>query len=305
MVRLLILLCAALLSAMPSLACEITTEARDTGIKAYVENGQACLKTPPEGFYFDANMEQNLVRRFNAERTKIGLAPLTIRTEMLPAARFHSMDMGYNAFFGHKSPNEKGHGFRISAFDRTQLLTKSAENVASYVAGETVCSDYAGNTISCEGLYEQLSPDPQTVEDYFFKGLMESEGHRANILDKDLTDTAVGIAYGNYGFYFTQVFSRPVGMLKTPLALEVKATKPVPAIATIPGWNFANFGLGGDDVPKDIFDNVVPMTELGDRTLYVRARTIETKEVASGLQQITRTLYATGPEMTVIAPTGS
>jgi uncharacterized protein YkwD len=283
----------------------MATEARDTNVKAYVDNAHTCLRELPEGFYFDTNMEQNLIRRFNAERTKIGLAPLRIRAEMLPAARFHSMDMGYNTFFGHKSPNEKGHGFRISAFDRTQLLTKSAENVASYVAGKTICSDYAGNTISCDGLYEQQSPDPQTVEDYFFKGLMESEGHRANILDKDVTDTAVGIAYGNYGFYFTQVFSRPVGQLENALPLVIQATEPVPATAIVSGWNVANFGLGGDSVPKDIFDNVVPLTELGNRTLYVRARRVQTKQTENGLQRTTRTLYATGPEMTVVPPRGS
>lgn len=305
MFRLFAIFCTAILIAAPSYACTMATEARDTNVKAYVENGQACLKDLPEGFYFDTNMELNLLRRFNAERAKIGLPPLSIRPEMLPAARFHSLDMGYNAFFGHKSPNEKGHGFRISAFDRTQLLTKSAENVASYRADKMICSDYAGNTISCDGLYERQAPDAQTVEDYFFTGLMESKGHRENILDKDVSETAIGVAYGNYGFYFTQVFSRPVGQLENPLPLEVRATQKVPAKATIPGWIFANFGLGGKNVPKDIFDNIVPVAERGNRTLFVRARTVQTRETADGLQQITRILYATGPEMTVVAPRGS
>ena len=42
------------------------------------------------------------------------------------------------------------------------------------------------------------------------RGWMDSPGHRANILDRDLTQIGVGRAEGgSYGVYWTQVFGTP------------------------------------------------------------------------------------------------
>ncbi|WP_279581372.1 CAP domain-containing protein [Fodinicola feengrottensis] len=41
-------------------------------------------------------------------------------------------------------------------------------------------------------------------------GWMNSPGHRANILDGELTEIGVGLAAGgSYGTYWTQVFGTP------------------------------------------------------------------------------------------------
>jgi uncharacterized protein YkwD len=42
------------------------------------------------------------------------------------------------------------------------------------------------------------------------RGWMDSPGHRANILDRDLTQIGVGrVEGGSYGVYWTQVFGAP------------------------------------------------------------------------------------------------
>ena len=62
----------------------------------------------------------------NGERTSRGLKPLRFRPELLDAARFQSLDMAYNDFFGHQSPDGRHHDARVAAFDRSALVEYSA-----------------------------------------------------------------------------------------------------------------------------------------------------------------------------------
>jgi uncharacterized YkwD family protein len=124
--------------------------------------------------------ENEMLRLVNEARSQNKLAPLAADTELANVARIKSQDMIDNNYFSHNSPK---YG---SPFDMMK------EFGVQYVqAGENI----AGNQ------------DVQKAH----TALMNSPGHRKNILSPDFTHIGVGISKGgSYGNMFTQMFiSKP------------------------------------------------------------------------------------------------
>ena len=113
--------------------------------------------------------EQEVVRLVNAERASYGLPALSIRADLCQYARVKSQDMHDSGYFSHTSPN---YG---SPFD----MMKSFGITYSH-AGENIAMGYS---------------TPEAV----VSAWMNSEGHRANILNANYTRLGVGfVAAGNY-----------------------------------------------------------------------------------------------------------
>ncbi len=120
--------------------------------------------------------EQQMLNLVNQERAKAGLQPLQADLELTKLARMKSQDMINRGYFDHNSPT---YG---SPFDMMK-----AHGVSYRTAGENI----AGN---------------QTVE-RAHTALMNSSGHRANILNANYTHVGIGIVEGGpYGMMFTQMF---------------------------------------------------------------------------------------------------
>lgn len=127
----------------------------------------------------DPDAEQEMLRLLNQERTSRGLPALELDPRLLPVARQHSEEMFRLKYFGHQSP------VLGSPFDRLQTAkisyTRAGENLA-----------YAHSVAIAH------------------RGLMESPGHRENILRPEFTRVAIGaISAGSYGRMFTQLFITP------------------------------------------------------------------------------------------------
>ncbi|WP_042401479.1 CAP domain-containing protein, partial [Geomicrobium sp. JCM 19037] len=124
-----------------------------------------------------SQFEQEVVDLTNEERTSRGLEPLEAYTDLSDVARVKSEDMRDNNYFSHDSPR---YGSPFDMMNEFGIDYRSAgENIA---AGQT-------------------SPE-QVVN-----GWMNSDGHRANILDPQYTHIGVGHAEGgSYGQYWTQMF---------------------------------------------------------------------------------------------------
>ena len=118
--------------------------------------------------------EQEVVRLVNAERAKHGLAALTEDWELSRVARYKSQDMHDNRYFAHNSPTY-GTPFRMLR----------AFGLSYRTAGENIAMGYAA---------------PAAV----VAGWMNSEGHRANILNSAYIK--IGIGYVADGHYWTQQF---------------------------------------------------------------------------------------------------
>ena len=199
MLRLLAIGLIALSGLLTAQACDMRAETRSVELTAYYENATACMQAPPEGLSFDAEIEALFLKRINRERQAAGLNPLRLRAALRPAARFHSLDMATNTFFEHRSPDGRKAGQRIAALDR-QLLSKStAENIAQF--GPVYCMDQNKTRVSCVGVPGFALPTADQVAKDLHEQLMDSEWHRANILNGDSTHVAIGVVRRDTGYY--------------------------------------------------------------------------------------------------------
>ena len=126
--------------------------------------------------------EERLVRLVNRDREKHGLAPLAIDNRLQDVARRHCEEMRETGVVAHLSPRTG------SAADRVK-----AGGVKSSVVLENVARAY--------GIGEAE------------EGLMNSPGHRANILSRDATHMAIGVVLGEdvagrRELFVTQLFIR-------------------------------------------------------------------------------------------------
>lgn len=122
--------------------------------------------------------EMKVLELVNAERAKYGLAALTWDNKLADVARAHSRDMAERNFFSHNNPDGK------TPFDR---IKAAGINYSS--AGENIAAG-------------QKTPE-EVVEAW-----MNSEGHRANILNASFKKLGVGYVTSNQGYktYWTQNF---------------------------------------------------------------------------------------------------
>ena len=125
---------------------------------------------------YRADLEQAMVNLVNQERAVVGLPALSVDPELTRLARMKSADMVLLNYFSHTSPT---YG---SPFD----MMREAGVPFTY-AGE--------NLASASSL--ALAHD----------GLMQSSGHRANILRLEFTHIGIGVVEGGqFGLVFTQMF---------------------------------------------------------------------------------------------------
>lgn len=125
----------------------------------------------------DLDSEKQMITYLNRERKKSGLSNLSLDTQLTNAARAHAKDMLKRGYFSHYTPEG------ISPFDRLERhsisYTTAAENLA-------------------------FAPEAGLA----FTGLMNSTGHRKNILDSDFHKVGIGVIdAGIYGKMFVQEFT--------------------------------------------------------------------------------------------------
>lgn len=122
-------------------------------------------------------LEQEMLELLNRERTTAGLAPLHVDMRLVDLARKKSRDMIDRNYFSHQSPT---YG---SPFDMMR-----AAGIEYKYAGENIAG-------------------APTVEKAH-AALMNSEGHRRNIMNRNFTRVGIGIVEGGpYGLMVTQMFT--------------------------------------------------------------------------------------------------
>ena len=123
-----------------------------------------------------ADLEAKMLEMVNKERSKHGLNSLKADPELTEVARAHSRDMFARSYFSHYTPDGK------DPFDRMR-----AAGVNFLTAGENLALAKTLNIAHT--------------------GLMNSPGHRANILNKSFGRVGIGIIDGGiYGLMISQEF---------------------------------------------------------------------------------------------------
>lgn len=222
--RALILVLAGLLMAAPALACNMSIQSRPGLVAPYVEAARACLAAPSVGFSFDAELEAGFLRLVNEERAAHGLKPLSLRSELEAPARFHSLDMAVNGFFGHVGPDGREPDARIASLDRRAFADFSAENVATL--------SRTGGTLGAKFALKRLH-----------ENLMESPGHRKNILHPKATHAAFGVVRTRNGVWVTQLFLRVTGTLAEEAPLHLPERPRLAAPGGLKDWRFVRYDL--------------------------------------------------------------
>lgn len=142
------------------------------------ESGEGrTLPFKPSRTSVDELAEAQMLVLVNEERAKVGAPPLVIDEALIRSARLHSEDMWERQYFAHENPDGKSPFDRMLAADAVFLL--AGENLA-------------------------LAPTTQLAH----VGLMNSPGHRRNILDPNFRRVGIGIIDGGiYGKMVTQNFA--------------------------------------------------------------------------------------------------
>lgn len=234
--RAFLLALAALTAGLPAMACQLGMTGRGEAVADYVEQVRPCLTMLPEGYAFDADMEREFLDRVNLARREAGLPPLVYRAALRNTARFHSLDMAYNDFFGHVGPDGRAPQDRIAALDRRAIIQYSAENVAMV---EVVRGRWNLNRKAVDRLHQNL---------------MDSPGHRANILSEEATHVAMGVVRTETGVWVTQNFLNLSGSLVRDVPVRMRAGDRVAQMPVLNGWKFRKFAAelpGGDVLPMD------------------------------------------------------
>jgi len=113
----------------------------------------------------DPSLESQMLDLINQERTSRGIKPLQADPELVPVARAHAADMFARGYFSHYTPEGKDPFQRMS--DAGIRFRTAGENLA-------------------------LAPTLQIAH----TGLMNSPGHRANILNPNFGRVGIGIMTG-------------------------------------------------------------------------------------------------------------
>lgn len=125
----------------------------------------------------DETSEAQIFALVNNERKSRGIHELEWRPELVPVARAHATDMWERSYFGHISPEGEDLGGRLGK-----------AGISFLAAGENLA----------------LAPTVSTAH----TGLMNSPGHRENILSTDFNRFGVGVIdNGVYGKIVVQVFT--------------------------------------------------------------------------------------------------
>ena len=125
----------------------------------------------------DQTSEQAMLQMVNSERTSWGIPMLSFSQSLTTVGIAHCQDMFAKGYFSHYSQNG------LSPFDR--------------MAEANITYNFAGENLA-------LAPSV----DLAMKGLMQSPGHKANILSTDFRKIGIGVVNGGiYGEMFCQEFT--------------------------------------------------------------------------------------------------
>ena len=145
-------------------------------------------------------IELDLFNLVNAEREKLGLAPVRFSPLLSFLARKHSQDMALREDISHLSTSGETYSDRL--VEAGFYFIKNGENVA----------------------YSETF-----IPEFIHQGFMDSPGHRANVLDPDFDELGIGVVFiKDKGYYVTQDFVRalaPKGRIEAEAEVEENINK--------------------------------------------------------------------------------
>lgn len=169
-------------------------------LSSYVAEASVCISQADN---IDLAIAQGLMAEINAERTAIGVSPLTRRASLDMAAQAHALDMSVRIYADHIDQEGRDHLHRIRAFDRTMLVGASGSNVT--------VSPAAGDL---NAVHEKLKQDAFSVDNM----------HRGSF-----TDVGIGVVEQDGQYYVVQIFAAAEGDFDKAIPISAKGSQPLNA----------------------------------------------------------------------------
>lgn len=166
---------------------QITPEQLSKGLNEYIAEA---TKEPDI-----STIEQLTFQKVNAIRG----SNLKWNSQLASIARSHSEDMASRNFFDHDNPDGDGPTERAKKAGIQTEIDKGA-----YIAvgiGENISMVPTGNVIGCGSVYTE-----EEIADCAAEGWRDSPGHYANIIDREYTETGMGVGVSGSTYYLTQTF---------------------------------------------------------------------------------------------------
>lgn len=235
--------------------------------------------------------EQEMLALINLRRLENGnLPPLKHVDQLSNAARYHAADMVQDAYFDHDTYDRSGGSlvFRCGFGDRIGGFYPGWQNIAENIA--------AGYGTSQQAM----------------AALMNSAGHRANILSTTVWEMGAGYHGGGpYGHYWGQDFGRRRNVFPLIINREaVSTTSPNVQLYLYGGWSEVRLrNENGSFGPWQPFANSMAWTlstgPAGTRTVYAEMRTGATSTGAADEIFLTTALATNSPPATAMPPTAT
>lgn len=130
----------------------------------------------PDDIERDREAAEEIFEKVNASRVEAGLQPLRWSDDLADVGARHAREMYVEGYFAHESPQTGSVGDRLRA-----------AGISYRLAGENLA----------------LAATPNEVHN----GLMDSPGHRANILEEGFSSVGIAVIRGPLGLMTVQVFT--------------------------------------------------------------------------------------------------
>jgi uncharacterized protein YkwD len=194
-------------------ASRATEEADRSTLEDYAIWANRSLKSLPEGVQLLETLAQRLVELTSVRRREAdaGLEPLETDPELLPAARAHALHMLERGYADHVTPGGLDPTDRVALLHR-RLVGGVGENLAEH------------RGLSAEQLEAQVGSLAVKIMD----GLIQSPGHRENILNPEYTHLAIAAVAKGEGLVVVQLFEARRALLAERLPLHVRRGEKLP-----------------------------------------------------------------------------
>ncbi|WP_276329392.1 CAP domain-containing protein [Methanococcus maripaludis] len=151
--------------------------------------------------YKNAQIEQYILEYTNMERSSYGLEALVLDSALSQISQDHSDDMAENDYFSHVNLDGETPTDRAIAADYN-VVKYLGDGYYSTGIGENIAKMPTGNVIGIG----YVSDDAESIAKAIVDAWMDSDGHRANILNSQYTNIGIGVAFDGTYYIATQNF---------------------------------------------------------------------------------------------------
>lgn len=214
-------------------------------------------------------LQEEMLRLINADRAQNQLAPVQWDEMLALAGQLHSEEMVEHNYLSHWNLAGLGPDHRYSRFGGQHI---SRENAHSF---SYVFDDERGAPID----------DWSAVIQNAQEGLMNSPGHRANILAPSHTHVGIGMAYNaaTGQFRLAQEFGNQSVQLAQPIPVEVRVGEMVEVIGRITATGLSNILFS---VAYEPFPPVLSVAQLRQTGTYrSKADSIDVRRVGESFTE--------------------